>query len=719
MASYDTLIQLQAHPEWIPPRSDIRVFLGEPGGPEAAKTTVEPGNTFSPGMRTYGITWWLNIQGEKLSFFAPELAALEDLIWSYEGGMFPILHCNTHWQGIAVHHSLFQDGTESNQSEAVCGQIELTNQQNQPLVIQLFVVLRSLGPAGGPVYDLAVGTDRKSFWNKTLSFPRIGFDLLPQKIGCGVGDPSQSAQKGHIPSQLTADDPDGWCYGLAQFEVTLPPGKPWSVRFDCPIPTVGVLQKEYPGLNQTRPDQYQTRYANHLEHWRMRYSQLYLEVPDEHFRNAFFAGLGHMLTAMCGDQARIAALSYPLPWLRDSVYIIRCLDLAGLHDTARAATSYCVRNDFFGGFGAEGDAPGQGLWALVQHFRINRDLNWLAEVYPAIQRKAEWLFRMRRATKPIRLVTDTPVLPFMHYQRNAGVICAPAAEGLIMGMMDHHVAISWVNHWAICGLREASYAARQLGQISDAERYQAEAESLFQALTTYQSVHPEFYTWERTTTSLLWPTRVWEATPDLVQPGFDHWWETHRGTDEVHYQPEPYWLYFELAQAHNALLFGERDRAWWALRYRIENQDLPGLYGWREGGHGVGTENAVDGVTLIKQLRGCHRFESITPHGWSQAELWLLQRGMLVEEWQGGLLLFSGVPRQWLTPDARIIFRHFPTWYGKVDASLVVTSDGKRANLHLSGIHPGTRLQIALPDCPSIILNAHGDIDQEIILFSA
>jgi hypothetical protein len=59
MASIETLEKLKEHPEWIAPRSDVRVFLGEPGAPEATKTTVEPGNVFSPGMLTYGVTWWL------------------------------------------------------------------------------------------------------------------------------------------------------------------------------------------------------------------------------------------------------------------------------------------------------------------------------------------------------------------------------------------------------------------------------------------------------------------------------------------------------------------------------------------------------------------------------------------------------------------------------------------------------------------------------------
>jgi hypothetical protein len=132
------------------------------------------------------------------------------------------------------------------------------------------------------------------------------------------------------------------------------------------------------------------------------------------------------------------------------------------------------------------------------------------------------------------------------------------------------------------------------------------------------------------------------------------------------------------------------------LAYRLQHQDLPGLYGWREGGHGVGTENAVQGVTLINQLRGCQRLDSITPHGWSQAELWLLQRAMLIEEWQDGLLLFAGVPQHWLGPNARIALHRFPTRYGRVSTELQVDKDGQWVTIRAEGIDAGTPIQICL-----------------------
>lgn len=697
--SGNTLVVLAEHPEWIPPRSDVRIFLGEPGAPEAVKTTVEPGNIFSPGMRTFGVTWWLRFP-DTGDFYATEEASLESLQWSYEEGYLPLTHCQTSVNSLNIRHSLFQDGTATEYTEAVCGRLHLHNTATHETRVQVFLALRSLGPAGGRVEDIRVGPDGRSFWLKARNLPLLGVNRQPDAIGCGIGDPSPMARKGNVPGAQEALDPDdGWGFGIMRFDVVLASQASWQMLFDCPLQTYGTLENDIANPVGLRADAFETRAQAHLDGWRTRFGSVALDVPDTDFRNAFFAGLQHMLTAIQGDQARIAPLSYPLPWLRDSIYIIRSFDLAGLHDLARAATAYCARNDFFGGFGAEGDAPGQGIWALVQHYRITGDKAWLATVYPAVRRKVEWIYRMRRAERPIQIFIDTPVVPYTFSERASGVICVRAQHGIIMGSMDHGIdySVGWVNHWALCGLSEAAFAAQELGYVADVDAYRYEFDTLKTCLRKFISTHPDFFNLERTVNSLIWPTRVWEYDLDQIEVGFNAWWNQYRGTEDA-YQPEPYWLYFEFAQAHNALFFGQRERVWQVIQYRLSNQDTPGLYGWREGGDGIGTRNAVFGATIINQLRGCQRFDSIHPHGWSQSEMWLLQRALLVEEWQDALLLFAGIPAHWLKPDARIAFEQFPTWYGVVSAELQVNADGRSASIHISGVNSGVDVLVRLPN---------------------
>ena len=697
MTLYTVSFGSRQNPDWLPPRADLRVFLGQPGAPEATKTTVEPGNVFSPGMLSFGVTWWLRFP-DNGDFFATESAPLESLWWQYDEGFLPILHCRTRVDGLDVEHTLFQDGDCAEHNEAVAARLTLNNATSRPVNVQVFVALRSLGPAGGPLKNLKTGPDRASVWLDRRSLPLLALTLPAQAAGCGVGDPSPLARQGLVPAEAQVEDAQGWCYACLRYDLALGPGAAWQVALDCPQQTYGNLEGELPGCSEAHPERFEARLAAHRQVWKERFGSLDLDVPDSDFRNAFFASVQHLLTAMVGGQPRIAALSYPLPWLRDSVFIIHSLDLAGFHDLARDACDYIARNDFFGGFGAEGDAPGEGIWALVQHYRLNQDKGWLAQVYPAIQRKVDWLLHMRSAERPIQVFTDTPTLAFTHGERAAGVICLPAADGIIQGTMDHGVAYSlgWVNHWAICGLREAAFAAGVLDKDADARGYCAEADDLQAALLRFAERTPAFFEYERTVNSLLWPTRAWESAMPQAEQGFDTWYQANREPGGV-FKPEPYWLYFESSQAHNALLFGQRQRAWQVVDYRLRHQDLPGLYGWREGGEGVGTENAVHGVTLIPMLRGAQKFDSITPHGWSQSELWLLQRALLVEEWGDGLLLFAGVPPEWLKPGMRVAFRDFPTWYGKASATLQVDSTGRTASIQVYGLAPGTAITIRLP----------------------
>ena len=268
MASYETLQKLQENPEWIAPRSDTRVFLGEPGAPEATKTTVEPGNAFSPGIGTFGVAWWLRFPDED-SFFAPETQALESLKWSFEDGYLPLIHCDTLAMGLEIRHSLFQDGTALERSEAVCGNLQIRNSTAQTKNVQVFIALRSLGPAGGPVRDLKVGDDAKSLWLAQRNLPLLGFHRFPDSVGCGVGDPSPLAREGKVPSAKTVADPDGWCFGLGRFDIKLSPQETWCLRFDCPQQSYGVVPDALPGTASMRPDQYEQRVQAHLETWRV------------------------------------------------------------------------------------------------------------------------------------------------------------------------------------------------------------------------------------------------------------------------------------------------------------------------------------------------------------------------------------------------------------------------------------------------------------------
>ena len=155
-------------------------------------------------------------------------------------------------------HLLFQDGSHEDRSEAVCAQLNLTNLQAVEIRLEVFIPLRSLGPAGGPIHTLAVGASQQSFWIDQPKRPLLEFNRLPDAIGCGIGDPSADFKRGEIPQKSSVTDPAGWCFGLARFDLTLKPGEWWGLTYDCPLVTRGYLADQLPATVSPHPEQFRS-----------------------------------------------------------------------------------------------------------------------------------------------------------------------------------------------------------------------------------------------------------------------------------------------------------------------------------------------------------------------------------------------------------------------------------------------------------------------------
>ena len=83
--------------------------------------------------------------------------------------------------------------------------------------------------------------------------------------------------------------------------------------------------------------------------------------------------------------------------------------------------------------------------------------------------------KMRRADKPIRRYTEY-VIPKLMLDPNTDLMCLPAKDGLIIGRMDHHTPIMWINGFAYMALKRTALCARALG-LEDSI-YESEADDL-------------------------------------------------------------------------------------------------------------------------------------------------------------------------------------------------------------------------------------------------
>ncbi|HEU5077640.1 MAG TPA: hypothetical protein VFT72_00410 [Opitutaceae bacterium] len=637
------------HPDWIWNRSDVHVLLGVPGSEEGLKTIVEPGNSFSPGHRSYGVSTWLQVDGK---LHAPEEMDADRLPWSFHEGSIPVLHSTWEAGEIRVHSSLFADGDAETSDIKNHFSVDLENMGRAAKTFSFFLVIRSFGAAGGPIEKLRLE-------NEHVHVNGGGPVMLPLERPARFGalsyaesgkDISSLLRHGEFPSATSVEDSSSWASGALEYRVTLNPGEKKTLGFICHVHADNWLN--FAGSRTLKQEaQRPRREQTFIDGWKQRQS-IELALPDRRFVDAFQTQLTHLAMFTVGDEPRISPISYPLWWLRDGSYVLNALNKGGYHAFVERAVRNAAHKDAFGGFGAEGDGPANGIWILTEHYLLTRSEAFLRDVYHHIQRKAELIRAMRQTTAPMKLHNEYRT-PEMQLRAENNVMCLAAQHGLIRGRMDHHLPTFWVNGFSYLALRRAAMAARALG-LQDTW-YDAEAEDLRKALRAH--AESEFGKNDRDPNSAFWPTGWADPKDPLIAAGMEKFWNTVR-CPSGQYTPEPLWTYFEAGQAHNFLLMGRRDRAWVSIEMFLTQHIAKGLYTYSEGHE---DENSC---LQWQRARGWDKIRFVTPHGWTAAELFLLLRDCLVREADETLVIGSGVPESWMTQPFAV--KNLPTYFGRV-----------------------------------------------------
>ncbi|WNR46814.1 glucosidase family protein [Paenibacillus roseipurpureus] len=671
---------LEQHPEWIQPRSDQHTVLAVPNTRDHRKTFAEPGGSFSPGVASFGITLWIYDHQNK-ELLAPELYAAEGLDWNWYEGYVPLLQSTWLAGDCLVQQELFSTSLKDLHNIVNSWRTTLTNHGTKLQTVTVYAVIRPYGPAGGRIHDLVGRESSISVNGKTVllaktkahMFGALSYEYDGMEI-------SSMLKQGLFPSNSRAKDRDGLCSGALAYELQLLPGETAELEFDL---YVHPLEKEYMlAFEAYHQQDYMSKRTKFVNNWKKLLHKVKLQLPNQAFAAAYYSTLAQMLMATVDHQPRIATITYPLLWIRDGVYITVSLDQAGFHEEARKQLDILKDRIFAGGFGAEPDAFGEAIWPFHRHYQLTGDVSWLSDVYPYVKKRADWIIKCVHTEQYLYADTDMRVPGDRHAPDN-DLIVEPAREGLMIGRMDGHRPLIWVNAFSFMGLNAASEIAAKLGYEQEAELYASEALKLNKALTSY--ANKEFGRNERDLVCAIWPSRTFSPNDPHIRSEYEQWWNTMRQKDG-NYRAEPMWKYFELGQAHNYLLLGEREKVNQTVDHYLANHDVEGLYGWLEDNHDI--------AEFWSKIEGWYRLPSRQPHGWVSAELHMLLRDMLLYESEDRLIIGAGIPKDWFALDARIAFEHMPTSFGYVDVSIEGVHHGQ-FELHVT-FHELERLPSAL-----------------------
>ncbi len=357
---------------------------------------------------------------------------------------------------------------------------------------------------------------------------------------------------------------------------------------------------------------------------------------------------------------------YDAFWYRDGAYLVTALDLAGHAAEAEKSLRLFWQHSLAGIFASyeqqrsgvwqapitEWDGQGQALWALVNHFQVTGDKEWLQTVYEAIRNGALW----------IKNVTEQTQILNEHGEKPCYFGLIPAGEGEAIGSDAY---IYYHDFWAVLGLQEAIKAAEALGQDADAtwmkQTYEEFCANLLGSVKqAYQRIgnnefipatpfNPNLDIWGAITA--LYPARFLEAQDPMMTSTLDRMARHCQENEYTFFVTNKIWTYIT---------------ADWAMCYLLRN-DLPMFYRLFNGyvAHASPTNAWVEEIFL-----NSHYGTGDMPHGWAAGQYVLLHRNSLVYEDGRKLELCWGVQSDWLKEGAKLSVKQAPTEFGKVQFEL-------------------------------------------------
>jgi hypothetical protein len=630
------------------PRGLGHVVLAFPGSRENEKSYLEPGGSFSPEVGSFGVSIWVvNGRGDLVatSDNLPLGAIQQHFEWAAPGIVPAIVTQNPWFQSTWTH------------PRAALWTLDLkgTGRSNLSLVI------RSVGPAGGPITSLAWAGGE--LWIND----RWSMRLEPAAAPVALGHEGDAGWVAHRSDATRWTGSDGW--GYARFELRGAASSQLTITDHDPLPAPELSTLVVPTFPR-------------------------VELPDPSFADGLHAQLAHLMMGLVGRETRPGEpLNYPVEWLRDGAYAEVALARAGQTVVARALASDFAERDFFGGFGPEADGPALSIWALEELALVLRDPGYDRAIWPHIYRKAEWILRMLSTAEPIHTVVSGPIVPAYLSAPDLSLVCDAAHDGLIMGRMDWRRPVLYVNAVNYRGLLDAADLADRVGAEREARAWRERAEALRHA---WEAALPSpAFEDDRTFISGTWPSWIAAGSKTEFRAGLQARWDRMRSQDGS-FRESPLWTYFEIADAHQWLYLDRPDRTWSTLRWFWTHQASPGLYTWWEGD---GEENSFH---QWGQVRGWVRPPYVSPHYWTAAEMLLLQLDMLAyvdrsDPRQPALIVGAGIPGDW-TGQA-LAARGLLTALGSVDwefrpGLMHVTVHGAPCAIRLGrAFDPHTRLQ--------------------------
>lgn len=519
----------------------------------------------------------------------------------------------------------------------------------------------------------------------TMSSPRFAYLRLPAPY---VGDDYLSLTYSFdTQTGLSSFSPDrvfctatinGLPLNNEEKSCLLQPGE--TVTFDVRIPHQPIPAMRAQALGLREYDETRTGCA---DFWRAKLRQsASVEVPEARVAEMFSAGLLHLDLIAYGHEPEgtlAPTIGAYAPIGSESAPIIQFFDSVGRSDLAKRSLQYFLDKQHedgfmqnYNGYMLETEAT---LWSMGEHFRYTRDLEWVRGILPNLTAAVGYILRNRREQ------SDNP-------QSDHGLLAGKTADP------DDVFESFMLNGYAFLGLSRAAEMMADLdAQLSREWELEADAlredirKSFLQAVSESPVVPLADGSWVRSAPP--WPN---QPGPLALDRG-DKRWFTHGAFTPRDTLLGPLWLVFQEVLdpdeitsdeilAYQSDIFFEDNTALsqpyyspHPLIHLRRGEVKPFLRAYY---------TMVAGLADPETYSFWEHYFHASPHKTHEEAWFLMQtRWMLYLEKGDELRLFPGIPRAWLFPGGRIRLNGVRSYFGELDASLDVGSDGSSVSIRV------------------------------------
>ena len=481
------------------------------------------------------------------------------------------------------------------------------------------------------------------------------------------------------PSTHSVTDPQRHASALMLWDLTLAPGEEKIIDIATPLHTHDA---------QVIPRDVAHQRSAAIAYWRKIVDHVDIDIPAARdLVDTARANVAYNLLGRDGPAIRGGARNYRRSWIRDGSLASTMLLRFGLGDEVRDYIRWFAPFQFADGKipccvdarGAdpvnEHDSHGEFIYLVAEHARLTGDLSLAREVWPHVEKAADYIDALRHQTSGDFKGLLPPSI---------------SHEGYSAKPMHSY----WDDFFALRGLKDATWLAEQLGNREAAIRFATSRDEFardFHAsiLRSIEMHHIDYIPgaadlgdFDPTSTTIgIEPGGDLANLPhDVVIHEFERAWDESLARMEGRRAWKDYTPY-ELRQVGTFIHLGWRDRAQRLLAFFLDDRRPLGWKQWAE---------------VAAQDYRSPTYLGDIPHLWVGSDFARSFLDMLAYERESddALVLGAGIPSSWLDRGVRV--RGLRTIYGPLNFS--ARRVGKRILVNVSGVRvPRGGIVLQLP----------------------